>query len=129
MINNVPQTPRVLVIDGDRFYADILQNRLGGSGFEVRVATTGECGIEQAQDWLPDMILLAIKLPKADGFQILEDLKTTKHVRKIPVAMLTELGSREDVCHCFDHGATQYFIKAHNMPEDIAEHLRLVFSA
>jgi len=116
----------VLLIDGDAFYANIMREHLKREGFEVCHAPSGERGVEEAKEQLPDIILLAIRLPKKDGFEILEALKSDPKTSSIPVAMLTELGKAEDVQYCFARGVCDYLIKSQQAPEEISARIRKI---
>ncbi|MDP3793241.1 MAG: response regulator, partial [Candidatus Uhrbacteria bacterium] len=78
----------ILLIEDDKFLADIYARHFREAGFHVRHASSGEEGFESALKDPPDMIVLAIALPKKNGFEILEELKTHTQTKKIPVMML-----------------------------------------
>jgi DNA-binding response OmpR family regulator len=61
---------------------------------------------------MPDLILLDIKMPGLNGFQVLEKLKTDKTISHIPVVMLTTSVLRQDRDKAFDLGAVDYVIKS-----------------
>lgn len=60
---------------------------------------------------LPDLILLDLNMPKMNGRQVLEQLKTDARFRTIPVIILTTSGNIEDIKVCYDLGANSYIIK------------------
>ena len=120
----MPENKKILLIESDDFYAKIVSGCLQHSGFKVLVATSGEEGLKDAASEQPDLILLSIKLPKKDGFEVLEELKAGPETKNIPVAMLSDLGAREDVCQCLKRGACNYFIKAHHQPQEVAQALK-----
>ncbi len=118
----------VLLIEDDRFLVDIYTRYLREAGFEVRHASTGEEGFEGALKDPPDVIVLAIALPKKNGFEILEELKTHTQTKKIPVLMLTNLSAREDIERCLSSGACDYLIKSHHTVEEIVARVKKHFS-
>ncbi|MDQ3815719.1 MAG: response regulator [Armatimonadota bacterium] len=65
----------------------------------------------------PDLILLDIKLPGRDGFEVLQELKTNESFKAIPIVMLTSSGADTDVSRAYVLGANSYITK----PVDISE--------
>lgn len=121
--------PKILIVEDDTFLAGIYANKFEKEGFAVSLATDGEAGLKMAQKEIPEVILLDILLPKLDGFEVLEKLKTTEVTRSIPVILLTNLGQKEDVDKGLKLGAADYLIKAHFMPSETVEKVKKVLAA
>jgi CheY-like chemotaxis protein len=60
---------------------------------------------------LPDLVLLDINLPKRNGFEVLDYIKTAEHLKQIPVIILTTSSSERDVIESYKHYASCYIIK------------------
>ena len=90
------------------------------AGHTVVNAYDGEKGLELAQEAAPDLILLDLILPKMDGFSVLEKLKGDEKTKDIPVIVLTNLESVDDVEKVIGLGATTYLVKANYDLDDIA---------
>jgi CheY-like chemotaxis protein len=60
---------------------------------------------------LPDLILLDIKMPKIDGFQVLSSIKGDELLRVIPVIMLSTTTRQEEILRCYGLGANSYIVK------------------
>src|SRR3990167_9859681 len=88
-------------------------------GHSVTNAYDGEKGLELAQGTAPDLILLDLILPKMDGFSVLEKLKCDEKTKSIPVIVLTNLESVDDVEKVIGLGATTYLVKANYDLDDI----------
>ena len=105
-----------------------LQTTLGGAlkevGFEIENAYDGEAGLKAAQTSKPDLILLDLILPKMDGFQVLKDLKSGAGTKDIPVIVLTNLESADDVGKVIALGATTYLVKSNYELGDIVEKIK-----
>ena len=105
-----------------------LQTTLGGAlkeaGFEIENAYDGEAGLKAAQTSKPDLILLDLILPKMDGFQVLRDLKSGAGTKDIPVIVLTNLESADDVGKVIALGATTYLVKSNYELGDIVEKIK-----
>ena len=81
---------RVLCVDADRSYCEILARTFRAEGYEVHTAHDGEAGLEKARRLRPDLVTLEVLLPKRDGFAVLEALRASApELRKVPVLLLT----------------------------------------
>lgn len=63
---------------------------------------------------VPDLVLLDLKLPKKDGFQVLEEIKTDARLRDIPVIILTVSTHEVDLVNAYSKGAASYICKQRN---------------
>jgi CheY-like chemotaxis protein len=72
----------------------------------------------------PDIILLDLNLPRKDGRQVLEEIKSDQHLRRIPVAVLTTSRAEMDILLSYDLHANCYI----NKPVDLDEFIRVVRS-
>lgn len=115
---------RILCVEDDKMFADILCRAFQRDGFEVIQAGNGEEGLRKAAEAAPDLIVLDIGLPKKDGFEVLEALKADPTLAHIPVMMLSRLSTKEDVEQCFALGCVEYLIKTHHTPEEVVLHVR-----
>lgn len=59
----------------------------------------------------PDLVLLDLRLPKVDGLQVLEEIKTTEHLKSIPVVVLTTSAADMDVAKAYKQHANSYLVK------------------
>ena len=100
--------PLVLVAEDDRPTSEILTINLVNSGYSVAHAYDGIEAVEKAKSLKPFAILLDIMLPKKDGWDVLNELKTDKDVKNIPV-IITSIIDNKDLG--FALGATDYLIK------------------
>lgn len=109
----------IVVIEDDKYLADIYATKLKLEGFNVEIANDGEVGVDIVKKLIPDLILLDIMLPKMDGFSVLHAIKTDEKTKDITVIMLTNLNSPDDVKRGLELGAADYMVKAHFVPADI----------
>ncbi len=93
----------------------------------IRVFSNG-AQVQQAianrphHDPLPDLILLDVKLPKIDGFQILEHIRQHPDLKLVPVIILSSSAEERDICRAYELGANSYLVK----PVDFDEFLVMV---
>ena len=66
---------------------------------------------------LPDLVLLDLKLPKVDGFEVLGRMKSKPSFKSVPVVVLTSSGEESDIARCYELGANSYIQK----PVDFSE--------
>ena len=89
-----PRAPTVLVIDDDRRSTELLTAYLGTAGLGVEVAHDGNDGLERARQHESVAVLLDIKLPGIDGFEVLRSLKSDPTTRHIPVIIVSIVDER-----------------------------------
>jgi two-component system, OmpR family, alkaline phosphatase synthesis response regulator PhoP len=85
--------PRILIVDDERDFVELVQFRLAGLGCEFIVANDGVQALSQARQFKPDLILLDILLPDLDGLSVCEILRRQPATRKIPIIFMSALSS------------------------------------
>lgn len=110
---------KILIVEDEEALLKTMGEYLADEGFDVVSAMDGQAGLEMAQSENPDAILLDIILPKMDGFKVLEEIKKSENTKEIPVVLLTNLESMEDIQKAFEKGAAAYLIKADFKLEDV----------
>jgi len=111
---------RVLFIEDDPAVAEMYKLKLELDGYTVTVAKDGEEGLQIATDSPPDIIFLDTRLPKMDGFAVLERLRSAERTREIPVIILSNYGERELVDRGLKLGALEYLIKSQTTPANLS---------
>lgn len=117
---------RVLVAEDDEISATILLHRLEKEGLEVTRFDNGRDAYEAALDEVPDLVILDIKMPGMDGFEVLERLRRTPTYGDVPIILLTSMGSESDVVRGFNLGADDYVLKPFSPVELSARVWRLL---
>ncbi|SRR6056297_1157652 len=110
---------KILLVEDDSFLLSMYSTKFEMENFNVVIAEDGEKGCELALKEKPNIILLDIKLPKLDGFEVLKKLKSKKETSNIPVILLTNLSQKEDKDKGIELGADDYLVKAHFMPSEV----------
>ncbi len=80
---------RVLVVDDDDNTRRFLSVALEANGYEPVTAADGDEGLQKAREFLPDLILLDVMMPKKTGFSLFKQLRRQEEFKNIPVIMLT----------------------------------------
>ena len=115
---------KILIVEDEAPLQKSLSEFLREENFETCSAFDGEAGLEMAKKEKPDLILLDIILPKKDGYALLTELKTEETTKKIPVILLTNLESPEDIEKAFEKGASTYLVKSNYQMEDIVKKIK-----
>ncbi|KAM3111092.1 response regulator transcription factor [Phormidesmis sp. 146-33] len=102
---------QILIIDNDFTFSELLSVELETIGYQVSYASEGIKGQILAQQLLPDLIMLDIRLPKVDGFTVCRRLRQDDRTANIPILVLTALSATQDKVKAFDAGADDYLIK------------------
>lgn len=113
--------PKILVIEDESALQKTLGAVLTKNGYRVIKALDGDIGLQLAQKELPDLIILDIILPKVDGFEVLRELKSKDATKLIPVVVLTNLESMEDIEKALEEGASTYLVKSNYTLEEILQ--------
>ena len=85
--------PRILIVDDERDFVELVQFRLAGLGYEFIVANDGIQALSQARQLKPNLILLDILLPDLDGLSVCEILRRQPSTKKIPIIFMSALSS------------------------------------
>jgi putative two-component system response regulator len=103
--------PRILLVDDENFYLDVLVELLRGD-HQVIVAKNAAQALKRAlANPAPDLILLDVLLPDMDGYGICRQLKENPRTAGIPVIFLTVMNEVEDEIKGFHLGAVDYITK------------------
>lgn len=112
--------PTILIVEDDLDIADMLNAYFRVQGYEVVTVNWGEDGIRACQTQAPDLVILDIRLPDIDGFEVARRLRGSRKTKEIPIIFLTEKRERGDRLKGLELQADDYITK----PFDIQE-LRL----
>jgi DNA-binding response OmpR family regulator len=132
-LDSQPQTPkdtdersrplesrrRIVVIEDDRDIADAVSYSLNRAGFSVRVARSGEEGLDAVRKGV-DLILLDLNLPGMDGLEVCRMLRRQPGFTHTPILIVSARGEEVDRVLGLEMGADDYLVKPFSMKELIA---------
>jgi len=101
----------ILVVEDEEDILELIRYNLAKEGYNVTTTTTGEEAIKLAESATPDLILLDLMLPGADGFEICRRLGNNPETQQIPIVMLTAKGEEADIVTGLELGADDYITK------------------
>ncbi len=111
---------KILIVDDERFFADLLTRCLAGLDAQLLYARDGGSALRQAQEQTPDLILLDLVMPDRDGFEVARALKQKPETRDIPIIFLTGDSKAERRVEGLEMGAEDYITKPFHPPEVVA---------
>jgi putative nucleotidyltransferase with HDIG domain/PAS domain S-box-containing protein len=106
-----PCNGEILVVDDTPANLKLLMELLIAEGYKVRPATDGEQALESVAMRMPELILLDIKMPGIDGYEVCQRLKQNKDTRDIPVIFISALDALDDRVKGFELGGVDYITK------------------
>ncbi|OHA70251.1 MAG: hypothetical protein A3F15_01885 [Candidatus Wildermuthbacteria bacterium RIFCSPHIGHO2_12_FULL_40_12] len=119
---------KILIVEDEQALQKTLGEILTQEGYKVIAASDGEMGLTLAQDSNPDLVLLDLILPKMSGFEVLKQLKGNNLTKDIPVIVLTNLESVEEVDKAVSLGATTYLVKSQYSLEELVSKIKEIAS-
>ena len=114
------QNISILVVDDVADNLKILSRTLSNQGYQVRCAKNGSTALLGANKILPNLILLDIKMPDIDGYQVCQQLKANEKTCDIPVIFLSALDDVLDKVKAFEVGGVDYISKPFQVKEVLA---------
>lgn len=115
---------KILVVEDEKAFLDVLKGELEREGFEVFEAKNGEEGLKAAVVSRPDLILLDILMPVMDGVEMLKKLREDEWGRNAKVITLTNLNDSEMVSKVLEQGSYEYFVKSDWSVEDLIKRVK-----
>jgi two-component system KDP operon response regulator KdpE len=108
---------KILVVDDEPQIGKVLRRSLQARGFDVRVASDGESGLDIFRAFQPDLVISDLAMPNLDGITLCSTIRKSSHV---PIIVLSVKGEEETKVKALDSGADDYVIKPFGMDELLA---------
>jgi len=109
-----------MVIDDEPDNLNVLEAMLTQGGYRVSVFPRGDLALAAAQVKPPDLVLLDIRMPGMDGYEVCRRFKADEKLQSIPILFASALSAVEDIAAGFEHGAVDYIAKPCRKPEVLA---------
>jgi DNA-binding response OmpR family regulator len=120
---NEPGNPLILVADDDDDIRALVTFRLERAGYDVISAADGDQAFALACERLPDLAVLDVMMPGADGLEVTRMLRAREDTNRIPIILLTARARETDVSTGFDAGADDYLKKPFS-PQELQVRVR-----
>ena len=119
----------VLIVEDDPLMSRMYQKIFTFEKYQVAAAGDGQEGLDKARQVKPTVILLDVMMPKMNGLQVLEKLKSDPETKAIPVIMLTNLAGEKDAENALLKGAIKYIVKSEHDPKQIVGMVKEIIAA
>jgi len=113
------QNEKILIVEDDPIFQDI--SAAVFSSYQLEIVSSGEEGVEIAQTFLPDLIVLDINLPEIDGYETCQQLRENSSTEQTPIIFISEYKGLEDRLKAYGVGGDDYFTKPINKQEVIVK--------
>jgi len=110
----------ILIVDDTPANLRLLSQMLTNQGYSVRAVTSGARALESVHASIPSLILLDIRMPEMDGYEVCNELKDNERTRDIPVIFISALNEIEDKVKAFKLGGVDYITKPFQLEEVLA---------
>ncbi len=111
---------KILIADDVLDTVELLRKRLRHEDYDTAEAYDGEECVKRTREYMPDLIVLDVLMPKMDGFEVCKILKSDEKTKYIPIILLTARGDTESKVKGFDIGADDYLAKPFDFKELLA---------
>ncbi len=108
---DTPSDAKILMVDDDRTVVELMAMVLQKHGFRFASAKDGVEGLEKAREFLPDLVILDISMPRMDGLEMCRRLRAEPALQRIPVVMFTALADRSMRIKGLSAGANDFLTK------------------
>ncbi|MFN3301738.1 MAG: response regulator transcription factor [Patescibacteria group bacterium] len=117
---------KILIAEDEEILRRMYATKFRAEGFEVFETANGVETLEMAKKIKPEIILLDIIMPLADGFSVLKKIKEDKTLKDIPVILLTNLAQNNDIKEGLKIGAIDYLVKTEFTPSQVVEKVKKI---
>ncbi|MEN9913069.1 MAG: Sensory/regulatory protein RpfC [Candidatus Parcubacteria bacterium] len=117
---------KIVWVEDDKLIGTILAKKLIASGFDLFHAKNGDEALEALKTTMPDAIVLDLLIPGLNGFDILQRVKATPALAKVPVMILSNLNKQSDIDRAKALGANKFVVKAAASLDQIVSEIRAI---
>ncbi len=102
---------RILYVEDAEVIRDTIARLLEVYGYKVAYARNGKEGVEMAQQWKPDLVLMDLRMPIMDGYKAINEIKFNPQTRHIPIFVVSAWSSKKERDQARLAGADEFFVK------------------
>lgn len=117
---------KILLVEDDPFLGKVIHDKLKEKGAKARLIDRGDTAWEEVQKDIPEIVLLDIRLPGIDGFQVLENMRAHEKLKEVIVIIISNFDQSQDKERGQKLGA-DYLVKALVTPDEIVKAVRRKF--
>lgn len=116
---------RILIAEDEPDIRELVAFTLRFAGHEVVATSNGEEALQQADQVVPDLILMDVRMPKMTGYDACRAMKNDPNLKDIPVVFLSAKGQDSEIQTGLDAGAEEYLLKPF-APDQLVERVRAI---
>ncbi len=116
---------RILIAEDEKDIRELITITLQFAGFEVISTANGEEALEKAMKESPDLLLLDVRMPRMNGYDVCRHVKSHPKTRHIPVVFLSAKGQESEVNAGIEAGAEAYILKPFS-PDQLIQQIRVI---
>jgi CheY-like chemotaxis protein len=119
---------KIIIVDDDKFLLSMYALKFKNKGYEVEVALGGEEAINKIKAGChPDIIISDVIMPKMDGFEFVEKVKSENLAPKAVYVILTNQGQTTDIDKAVKLGVDGYIVKATTIPSEVVDEVADIY--
>lgn len=108
---------KILIIDDEKDIVDMLSEFLGQRGYKISTAFDGEEGLKKFDSESPDIVMCDLRMPKKDGFEFLQEMRSTR--RWVPIVIVSAMSDPSNIMKGYEFEADYYIPKPVNLEETL----------
>jgi len=120
---------KILIVEDDQIVANIYRNKFSTEGFQVEVARDGHKGLELAQAFCPDLMILDLMLPGLSGIDLMKQVRALPEFKEVPIIVFSSTYLANMVQEAWKAGATKCLSKVNCTPRQLVEIARNTLKA
>lgn len=109
----------VLIVEDEEIVARMYKAGLSQSSFQVVLASNGEEALQKIGEQIPDLVISDIMMPKMNGLELLKRIKADAKLKNLPVIIMSNLSTPEDIEMAKSLGAADYWVKRDIQPREL----------
>lgn len=115
---------KIAIIEDDIAISQMYRMKFENEGYDVETADNGKSGLELAESFSPEIILLDLMMPEMNGDEMLAKLRSSDWGKDIKVIVLTNMGEQEALNRLKDLGVDSFIVKAEMTPKEVSEFVK-----
>ncbi|MFO0971230.1 MAG: response regulator [Candidatus Saccharimonadales bacterium] len=120
---------KVAIVEDDMAISQMYRLKFETEGYEVQTADNGRLGLELAEEFKPDIILLDLMMPEMTGDEMLAELRKKPWGKDVTVIILTNMGEEEAPKSLKGLNVHSFIVKAEMTPRQVAERVKLALNS
>jgi DNA-binding response OmpR family regulator len=120
--------PRILVVDDEEDLLSLVSAVLGGAGYEVFTANSGQSALDLLEQEKVDLVLLDVMMPEMDGWAVVREMKNRPQIEDMPIAMLTVKSISPDNFYSNEVESISDYINKPFSKKELLERVKQIFA-